>query len=82
MYKRQEQGFVLKEIALFNCFCDAGELLIHDSASADIGVAHLAVSHLSIRQAYVEAGSADLGHGIFRKKTIQDVYKRQMYRCP
>ena len=61
------QGFVFEEIPILNGFGDAGQLLIHHPAGADIGVADLAVAHLPVGQAHVHAGRADGGAGVLRE---------------
>ena len=57
-----QECLVLKEGAVLDGLGDAGELLVHNAAGAHVGVAHFAVAHLSVGQAHIQAGSADLGH--------------------
>ena len=42
-----------KKIAVFDGFADAGQVLKYHAAAADVGVAHLAVAHLSFGQTHV-----------------------------
>ena len=59
-----DQGGVLLHIPLFRGLCDAGELLVHYPASADVGVAHFGVAHLPVRKAHVKARGAYFGDGV------------------
>ena len=68
---RAHQRFVGEEVAVLNGLGDAGQLLIHDAARADVGVADLGVAHLAVRQADVQTGGADIGHRVFRKDLVQ-----------
>ena len=43
-----QQGRIFKKAAVLDVFGDASELLIHDTACADVRVAHLAVAHLAV----------------------------------
>ena len=45
---RAQKGRIFKKTAVLDVFGDAGELLIHDTACADVRVAHLAVAHLAV----------------------------------
>ena len=63
--------FILKEIAVLNGLGDAGELLIDDAARAHVGVADLAVTHLTVRQAYVKTRRADHGNGILEEQLVK-----------
>ena len=68
---RAHQRFVFEEITVLNGLGDAGQLLIHDAARADIGVTDLGVAHLTVRQADIQTGSADIGHRVFLKDLVQ-----------
>ena len=46
-------SFVFKKIAVFDGFADAGQILKYHAAAADVGVAHLAVAHLTFGQPHV-----------------------------
>ena len=62
---------VFKEAAVLNGPADAGQVLEDHAACADVGVAYLAVSHLSLRQAHVQAGSLQLAEGILGEEIVQ-----------
>ena len=64
-------GLVFADGAILDGFGDAGELLVHDAARTDVGVAHLAVAHLAVGQANVHAGGADGGVGAGGEQTVQ-----------
>ena len=64
-------GLVGEEIAVCDGLGDAGQVLKHHPAGADVGVAHLAVAHLPLGQAHVQAGGGQLTAGIFRKEPVQ-----------
>ena len=49
-------GGIGEKVAVGNGLGDAGQILEHHPACADVGMAHLAVAHLPVRQAYVQAG--------------------------
>lgn len=57
----RKQSFVFEEVAILNRFCNAGQLLINDAASADVGVSNLGVAHLTIRQTNIQTGCTQLG---------------------
>ena len=46
------QLFILEEIAVLDCFCDSGQLLIYNAACAHVQMAYLRVTHLSVRKTY------------------------------
>ena len=48
-------GGILEEIPVINGFADPGQVLKHHPACADVGVAHLAVAHLTCGQAHIQA---------------------------
>ena len=66
-----EQGRVLGHVPLFGRLGDAGQFLIHNTARANIGVAHLRVAHLPVRQAHVQARGPDFGHRVFLEDALQ-----------
>ena len=49
---RCKEFFFLKEIPIFDRFCDAGQILIHHSAGSHIQMPDFRISHLSVRQSY------------------------------
>ena len=61
---RPDERLLLKQVAIQNVLGDAGQFLIHHAARADVEVAHLAVAHLPVGQAYAHAAGAQLGVGI------------------
>ena len=67
----RKQSFVFEEVAILNRFCNAGQLLINDAASADVGVSNLGVAHLTIRQANIQTGCTQLGVRILSKIFIK-----------
>ena len=64
-------GLVLKEAAVLDGPADAGEILEHHPAGADVGVTHLGVAHLALGQTHVQTGGRQLAAGILRKNSIQ-----------
>ena len=68
---RGGQRGILKEIAVLNGFCDLDELLVDDSARADIGVADLGIAHLPVRQTDIEPGGADDRVRVFREVPVK-----------
>ena len=50
---------------------DAGQILKHHPAAADVGVAYLAVAHLPLGQAHVQSGGGQGGVGIIRQQAVQ-----------
>ena len=61
---RPDQGLLFKEVAIPDVLGDAGQLLIHHAASAQVQVADLAVAHLPVGQADRHAAGAQLRMGI------------------
>ena len=66
-----DEGGVLKEVAILDGLGDAGQLLVHNAAGADVGVANLRVSHLAVRQADVHAGRPDLRDRVAAENAVQ-----------
>ena len=64
-------GGIFIKAPVGNGLGDPGQVLEHHPAGADVGVAHLAVAHLSLGQAHVQAGGGQLTAGIFRKEPVQ-----------
>lgn len=52
-------GVVLKKAAVLDGTADAGQILEHHPAGADVGVAHLAVAHLAVGQAHAHPRRTD-----------------------
>ena len=65
------QNVVLAHTAVPDALGDEGELLVHDAARTNVGVAHLAVAHLAVGQAHVHAGGPDGGVGVLGKQPVQ-----------
>ena len=65
------QNRVLEHLAVLDGLGNEGELLVHDAASAHVGVANLRVAHLALGQTDGHAGSVDGGHGIFCHQSIE-----------
>ena len=66
-----DQNRVLEHLAVLDGLGDEGELLVHDAASAHVGVANLRVAHLALGQTDGHTGSVDGGHGIFCHQSIE-----------
>ena len=64
-------GLVLEEAAILNGAADAGQILKHHAAAADVGVAHLAVAHLPCGQTHVQSAGGQGGVGVFLKQPVQ-----------
>ena len=64
-------GLVGADGTVLNGLGDAGQLLVHDAAGADVGVTNLAVAHLAVGQAHVHAGSTDGGVGAGGEQLVQ-----------
>ena len=60
-------GLVLKEAAVLNGAADAGQILEHHPAGADVGVPHLGVAHLALGKTHVQPGGGQAAAGVFRK---------------
>jgi len=59
-----QECLVLEERAVLNCLGNAGQFLVDDAASADVGVANLRVTHLTVGQTNIHAGRTDQGVGM------------------
>ena len=66
-----DQHGVLEHLTVPDGLGDEGQLLINNTASAHVGVAHLRVAHLTIGQADSHAGGLDGGHGVVGKDLVQ-----------
>ena len=64
-------GFVGKERAILDGTADAGQILKHHPAAADVGVAYLTVAHLPLRQAHVQSAGGQGGVSIIRPQAVQ-----------
>ena len=64
-------GGVLKKVPVLNGLGDLGQILEHHPACADVGVAHLAVSHLAVGQAHVQPGGGEGGVGELLEEAVQ-----------
>ena len=56
-------GFVFKEGAVLDGPGNPGQVLVDNPASADVGVAHLAVAHLPVGEPHVQPGGGEGGVG-------------------
>ena len=65
-------GGILKKAAVLNGPGNPGQILIHHTAASDVGVAHLAVAHLSVRKAHVQSGGGERGVLASGKQLVQD----------
>ena len=63
-------SLVVLKLVLVYCFGNSCELLINDSACADVGVTNLAVTHLTVGQTNVHTRSADLSERILGKELV------------
>ena len=64
-------GLVLKEAAVLDGPADAGQVLEHHPAGADVGVAHLGVAHLPLGQTHVQPGGGQPAAGVLGKNLVQ-----------
>ena len=69
----------LEKIPVLNRLGDPGQLLIYDTARADVQVPHFRIAHLPVRQTHGHAGSADKGHGIFSFQSADVRGSRQLH---
>ena len=44
--------FIFEKIAILDCLCDLGKILVYDAACSHVQMPHLGVSHLSVRKTY------------------------------
>ena len=58
---------VLEELAVFNLLAHLGQDLEHNTACADIGMSHLGVAHLALRQTHIQSGGGELAAGVLGK---------------
>ena len=68
---RVEIGGIFKKAAILNSPGNSGQVLKNHAPTANIGVAYLAVAHLAVRQAHVQAGGGEGCVGEFLKKLVQ-----------
>ena len=64
-------GVVLKKAAVLDGTADAGQILEHHPAGADVGVPHLGVAHLALGQAHVQPGGGQPAAGVLGKNLVQ-----------
>ena len=64
-------GRIGKKVPVGDGLRDPGKVLEDHPAAADIGVAHLAVAHLPIGQAYIQPGGGQFRVGKLLKELIQ-----------
>ena len=65
------EGGIFEKFTIVNGLCDARQRLIDNSARADIGMPHLGISHLPLRQTHVHSGGADNRHGALRLNSVK-----------
>ena len=53
-----KQSLILEEIAILDCLCNSGQILINNTAGTDVHMSNLRVSHLSIRKTNSKSGSS------------------------
>ena len=66
------QGGILEEVAVADFLGDTGQFLVDHAAGADVDVTHFGVTHLTIGQTHVHAGTGDQGAGVVLGETIED----------
>ena len=76
-FARRAQRGVAEEAAVLDRLVDADEILLHDSAGAEVEVADLRVAHLALRQADCGTGRIELGVRIGRPQVVEDRRIRQ-----
>ena len=64
-------GLVPEEAAVLDGAADAGQILEHHAAAADVGVTHLAVAHLTGGQTHVQPAGGQGGVRVFLEQLIQ-----------
>ena len=68
---RRDDRLVVLELVVVDGLGDSGQLLIDDSACADVGVTDLAVAHLTVGETDVHARRADLGQRVFLEESVE-----------
>ena len=71
VFHRTHQCGIFKKAVVPDVPGDAGQLLIHHPACADVGVTHLAVTHLSVGQTHILTRAVHAGVGTGLKQPIQ-----------
>ena len=71
VFHRAHQCGIFKKAVVPDVTGDAGQLLIHHPACADVGVTHLAVAHLSVGQTHILTRAVHAGVGTGLKQPIQ-----------
>ena len=66
-----KESFILEEVAVLDVAGDAGQLLIDDATSADVGMTNFGVTHLTVRQADKFARSLQLAGLVIGKKAVE-----------
>ncbi len=69
---RMKQLFILEEVAIRYRLRDLRQILVDDTARADIHMTYLRVTHLSVRQTYCQARSRTLNERALFFKFIND----------
>ena len=63
--------YVIKKNAIFNGFCNAGQLLIDDASSSNIQVADFRIAHLTFWKTNSKSAGLKTDAGIFCEEQIQ-----------
>ncbi len=71
LVNRIQKSGVLEKAPVLNGLCDAREFLVNNAARTDVCMADFTVSHLAVRQPYIQTGSADLCDGILMKQAVK-----------
>ena len=69
---RLAQDAVLEEAAVLDGEADAREVLVDDTAGADVEVADLGVAHLARRQSHGRAGGVEHAVRVLRQQPVED----------
>ena len=72
VFHSRKQGRIFKEIPVLNFLGNSGKLLIYDTAGTHVQVAHLRISHLSVRKADSHAAGVSSHKGIFLHQPVHD----------
>ena len=64
-------GWIFKKGTVLHRLGDAGQVLEHHPACADVGVAHLTVAHLPLGQTHIQTGGGELAARAGGKEPVQ-----------
>ncbi len=62
---------ILEEVTVTDLFGDASQLLVDHATGTDVDVTNFGVPHLTVRQAYIHAGSGDQSIGIVGTQGVE-----------